>query len=357
MRREATDFAHVRHMRSENPKMRERDLAHMLELSEAEFIAAFCGHGVRRVDVRFDDIFKGLAGVGEVLALTRNESAVHEKPGVYDKFIPGKGAAMMLGEDIDMRMFPSVWKHGFAVEKPQDDGSVKKSLQFFDAHGDAVHKIHTRDATDMAVWDALVESLIAVDQDPGLLEDVTPREVHERVPADPARAPELRTRWQAMNDTHDFFGLLRDMKLHRLDALGMAGDELAWKLEADAVTAMMERASQSGLPIMCFVGSKGCIQIHTGPVSKIATMGPWINVMDPGFHLHLRTDHIVEAWAVRKPCEAGHVTSVEAYDANGDLIIQFFGKRKEGLDELVDWRGLVEGLPRSASSQPALEPA
>jgi hypothetical protein len=45
------------------------------------------------------------------------------------------------------------------------------------------------------------------------------------------------------------------------------------------------------MPVMIFVGNMGCIQIHGGPVEKIVPMGPWINVMDPRFNLHLRADH------------------------------------------------------------------
>ena len=101
---------------------------------------------------------------------------------------------------------------------------------------------------------------------------------------------------------------------------------------------------------MCFVGNRGCIQIHSGPVKEIRPMGPWLNVMDETFHLHLRLDHIREVWAVRKPASEGHVTSLEAYDAAGRLIIQFFGKRNEGAFERDDWRGLVETLPRGPRS-------
>lgn len=75
-------------------------------------------------------------------------------------------------------------------------------------------------------------------------------------------------------------------------------------------------------------------------------MGPWLNVMDQSFHLHLRLDDISEVWAVRKPTKDGHVTSLEAYGADGNLIIQFFGKRKEGSVERDDWRAIVEALPR-----------
>ena len=79
-------------------------------------------------------------------------------------------------------------------------------------------------------------------------------------------------------------------------------------------------------------------------------MGPWINVMDPTFHLHLRQDHISECWVVRKPTKDGHVTSLEAYDAKGEMIIQFFGKRKEGNVELGEWRDILDGLPRADAS-------
>jgi putative hemin transport protein len=84
-------------------------------------------------------------------------------------------------------------------------------------------------------------------------------------------------------------------------------------------------------------------------VKNIQPMGPWLNVMDPTFHMHLRMDHIAECWVVRKPTVDGHVTSLEAYDASGEMIIQFFGKRQEGSDERAEWRKIIENLPRAAS--------
>jgi putative hemin transport protein len=110
---------------------------------------------------------------------------------------------------------------------------------------------------------------------------------------------------------------------------------------------------QEEIPIMCFVGNHGCIQIHSGPVQNIKPMGPWLNVMDETFHLHLRLDHIAQAWVVRKPTRDGHVTSVECYGTDKQLIVQFFGKRVEGRDERPQWRELVESLPRLQHSSAA----
>ena len=101
------------------------------------------------------------------------------------------------------------------------------------------------------------------------------------------------------------------------------------------------------------MGSRGCIQIHSDPIEKVEAMGPWINVMDETFHMHLRADQIAEVWAVRKPTSDGHVTSIEAFDANNRLVVQFFGQRQEGTDERSQWRALVEGLPQLNQSTAA----
>lgn len=331
----------IRRARAENPKMRERDLASQLGICEAELVAAHVGEGVARIEPRVNDLLAGLEALGEVMALTRNESAVHEKIGVYDKVVPGKHAAMVLGEDIDLRIFPARWVHGFAVEKLDGD-DVRRSLQFFDATGNAVHKIHLRPASDVSAYKALVERLVSSDQSPEVVMVAVACDKGDDQPG--ASVDELRQRWSSLTDTHEFFGMLKALKLGRQQAMRMVGSDYAWTLEKDALPTLFQQAAESGQPIMCFVGNHGCIQIHSGPVKNIRSMGPWINVMDETFHLHLRADHVMELWAVRKPTKDGHVTSVEAYDANGEMIIQFFGKRKEGQGEREDWRNLVEKL-------------
>jgi putative hemin transport protein len=78
-------------------------------------------------------------------------------------------------------------------------------------------------------------------------------------------------------------------------------------------------------------------------------MEPWLNVLDPGFNLHLREDRIAMAWVVRKPTADGDVTSLELFDADGETLAMFFGERKPGRAELASWRALVDTLPRTAA--------
>lgn len=338
----------IRLARADNPKMRERDLAAQLGVSEAELVAAYIGDSVVRLDPRVNDLLNGLEAVGEVMALTRNESAVHEKIGVYDKVVTGEHAAMALGENIDLRIFPKLWAHGFAVEK-RDGDEIRRSLQFFDKAGNAVHKVHLRAGSNLYAYQNLVERLTAADQSHSI--DIDDSNI-ARKPAleGGASAEDLRDRWSKLTDTHQFFGMLRTLKLDRLQALHMVGQDYAWQIDNDALTAMLHHAVEGQTPIMCFVGNHGCIQIHSGPIQNVKPMGPWINIFDETFHLHLRTDHVRELWVVRKPTKDGHVTSLEAYDAAGELIIQFFGKRKEGQDEREEWRFIAENLPRIPAS-------
>ncbi|MGE0282212.1 MAG: hemin-degrading factor [Rhizobiaceae bacterium] len=335
----------IRQARADNPKMRERDLAKQLGICELQLLAAHCGDGAIRLEPRVGEIVKGLEAVGEVMALTRNESAVHEKIGVYDKIVGGDHSILALGEQIDLRIFPRVWTHAFAVEK-RDGDDLRRSLQFFDARGDAVHKVHLRPASDLAEYQKLVDAHVSTDQSQTVVVTAPAQENTE--PAS-ANQEELRHRWSKMTDVHQFFGILKSLNLSRQQALQMVGHDYAWELDAHSVGAMMNSAAASSMPIMCFVGNRGCIQIHSGPIATIKPMGPWLNVMDETFHLHLRLDHIREVWAVRKPNKDGHVTSLEAYDADGEMIIQFFGKRLEGYEERPDWRVLIENQPRVAS--------
>ncbi|HBD36656.1 MAG TPA: hemin-degrading factor, partial [Cupriavidus sp.] len=100
----------------------------------------------------------------------------------------------------------------------------------------------------------------------------------------------------------------------------------------------------TGLSIMCFVANRGIVQIHTGAVKKLLRTGPWFNVLDDTFNLHLNTEAVASSWVVNKPTVDGWVTSLELYGEDGGMIVQFFGERKPGQPELPEWRHLLESL-------------
>jgi putative hemin transport protein len=330
----------IRALRAESPKIRARDAAQALGLTEADLVAAHVGHGAIALDPRPEGVMPWIARMGDVMALTRNAACVHERIGTYEDYHPGPHAQMVLGAEIDLRIFPAHWVHGFAVQEAGAEG-VKRSLQFFDAAGDAVHKVHLTPASDVAVFDRLVADLRLPVQDDRLR--LMPRAAVEAARADAGRADLLRAAWGRMTDTHQFLKLLRDMRMNRLGAYRVAGAPHVRALAPAAVTLALRAAAERAIPVMIFVGNAGCIQIHGGPIRSVAPMGPWINVMDPRFNLHLRADHIAEVWCVTKPTRTGDAVSVEAFDAEGALILQIFGYRKD-VDPAA-WEELCASLP------------
>jgi hypothetical protein len=73
---------------------------------------------------------------------------------------------------------------------------------------------------------------------------------------------------------------------------------------------------------MSFVGNHGVIQIFSGEINRIIKMDEWLNIMDPRFNLHIKSESLAEVWVVRKPSVDGIVTSLECFDSKGELIVQ-----------------------------------
>ena len=335
-------FDAIRAFQAENPKLRSREQANHLGISEAELVAAHVGRGVTAIAAHPDQVIGAAQRLGDVMALTRNESCVHEKVGRYDNYHTGPHAAMVLAEEIDLRMFPSHWRHAFMVETETDFGP-KRSLQVFDAAGDAVHKIFLRAGSSLNAWEALRLSLALPEQSPTL--SVDPRKPPEAAKSNAEKIDVLREEWRRMTDTHQFLRLTSKLRMNRLGAYRIAGAPFVRALATEAVNTLLTQLAQTGTEVMIFVGNRGCIQIHSGPIVTLKPMGPWQNVMDPRFNLHLRLDHVAEVWAVDKPTQRGAAISVEAFDAQGSLIFQIFGLGKEGRDNRAAFGQIVETLP------------
>lgn len=329
----------IRALRAENPKARARDFAALHQITEAELVAAFVGYGTTPIVADPDRLIPWVGRLGDVMALTRNDHCVHERRGNYSDYRTGAFASMVLDPEIDLRIFPKHWVHAFAVEEPGEDGP-KRSLQVFDAAGDAVHKVHLKPVSRHDLWADLLGNMRIA---PRPL-DLAPRRPVEAARGEASAAADLRAAWDRMTDTHQFLGLVKDHGMNRLGAYRLAGAPYVERLELEAVTLTLRQAADSRIPVMIFVGNAGCIQIHGGLIEKIVPMGPWINVMDPRFNLHLRADRLAEVYRVWKPTRTGDVFSVEAFAPDGELILQIFGYRKDTPAE--PWNALVAALPR-----------
>lgn len=315
--------------------LRARDAAQRLGTSEAALVVS--GATGRATPMRGDwaALIAAMPEAGRIMALTRNDHAVHERHGRFEDVSSGPGHILVLGPDIDLRLFPRSWAFAYALE------GERPSIQVFDRDGVAVHKIFATAATDCDGW-ARIVTAFATEGAP------------EPPAGPPAAAPAaaegevdraaLRSDWLALRDTHDFFPMLRRHRASRRQAFGLAGHDLALQLAPRAGSEVLRLAAAEEVPVMVFVGNRSAIQIHSGPVKRLVDVPGWFNVLDPDFNLHLREAGVAAAWRVVKPTEDGAVTSIELLDATGEVVALVFGARKPGQPEREDWRRIAAAV-------------
>ncbi len=330
--------------RRANPRVRIRDAAEQLGVSEAELVATSCGEDSIRLQAEWPQFIQRLEGLGPVMALTRNAHAVHEKHGVFrDVHFRGQ-MGLVLDEGIDLRLFMDHWHLGFAVEQ-EGRKTTLCSFQFFDRHGTAIHKVYLTAESDQTAYQQLIDEFASDDQSP--VQCVCPT-----IPSVPDKAdaaidlPGLEAAWNALEDTHDFHRLLAQFHVGRVQALRLVDDSLACRVDSSSLNEVLHIAARDRLAIMVFVASPGVIQIHSGPIHTVKSSRPWLNVLDDDFNLHVREDRLDPAWVVQKPTRDGVVASLEVYDDQGETIALLFARRKQGQATVDAWNAALSTLKR-----------
>ena len=346
-------------------KLRHREISKFLGITEAELIDAHVGvsrltamksspHLARatRLKKPYCELISQMEGLGEVLALTRNEYGVHEKVGTYQHVSKQGDVGVVHGDLIDLRLFYKHWEFAYAFEEGKGD-ALQRSIQFFDEFGTAIHKIFLLPTSEYDYFEQLVDDFSDVNQDSGIhiQEKLQDTSLCKATFPEDFSLEEFKHDWSRMADTHEFFDLLKKHGLNRLQALQCIGNHYAQALTQSSMRQVFESAKEQKISLMIFVGNRGAIQIHTGIIYRIVDVKSWFNILDPGFNLHLDIEKIQQIWLVRKPSKDGVITSMELLDNQGEMIALVFGERKLGEPELPAWRHLVEGALEDQSNQ------
>lgn len=351
-------------LRAEQPKLQIRDAARALGASEAQLLVTNLGNGVTRLQAEGNqprEIMRAALDLGLVQAITRNENGVIETTGTAsrlkqagDKSEQGdlkqdaeqearqrNIAGGYLGGAIDLRFHFENWKYAFAVVQPGRDGKLSRSLQFFDAQGDSVHKVYVRSEAGVAVFDQLVAKFRAPQQDSELNVLATVARPVEKPDAE-VDLQEFQLAWKDMTDVHQFAQILREFKLGREQALRLAPAGMVERVTPEALRTLLETAAKDKVAIMVFLGNQGLTQIYSGKIEKTMAAGGYYNVLDPDFNLHIRDTALRSGWVVKR----GGVTSIEFFDQEGTQVLTFFGVRERGKPQPQAWNDLADSLPR-----------
>ena len=334
---------------AENPRAHAREVARALHVSEAELVWAQTGESVTALDGRFRELFEALPSLGDVKTMTRNEAAVIERWGTFERVEIDGPMGQVVGEEIDLRLFLRQWGSAFALTETSARGT-RRSIQIFDRQGASVHKVYLEEDERLEAYAALVAARSADVKEPFDIGPPPPPATEK--PDAQIHVEGLRVAWDAMKDTHELFGVLRRFGVTRAQALRLAGEARARCVSNTSFDAALKRAAETELPIMIFVGNKGAIQIHTGLVRRVERMHGWLNVLDPRLNLHVDDSKVAASWVVKKPTSDGIVTSLELYDAANESVLMMFGKRKPGQTEDPRWREVVASFEAHEATAP-----
>ncbi|MDQ0391576.1 ChuX/HutX family heme-like substrate-binding protein [Labrys monachus] len=276
-------------LREAQPGLRIRDAAFRLGVAEAALVETRIGDGVRRLRADVRQICAALPELGVVMSLVRNQAAVHEKDIAFAPAAATGGTIGFSGGEFALEVAPAAIAHAFYVEDANPRGRLR-SIQLFDASGEAAWKIYARDKADHAAFGRLVDGLASDDGSPASFA----RPAVSPGPAGPA-APELR------------------------------------------LQPMLERIAGEGLPLSLDVANPAVRQRHRGPVHRIVRMGSWLNVLDPGFDWHLDEGALSMA---RVTVEGGMPRLVLGLSGGGEAAILSLGEGAASGQEAA-WRDIM----------------
>lgn len=291
-------------------------------------------------------VLKALPSLGRVLALTRNQGVVNEYKGIYPEPKLGEAGAHAAGifldiGGLDLRLFMAHWYWGCAIEEETPKGK-RLSLQFFDKHGCAVHKVFSLEETNLTAWQALLDAQAMTDTKVALPSFTAAEpEIHP----EPASPMQVAEEWRQMKDVHQFFSLIRRHRITRFSAVKAMPDDLSREVSIDAFQQLVDATAEQKMEIMIFVASRGCVQIYTGKTQGIKPMRGWLNIFEENFTLHANPETFAHAYVTRKPQSSGWVTSLEVFDKFGSLLLQMYARREENGPEQTAWTELLTHLP------------
>lgn len=273
---------------------------------------------VVRLDTSAPDLLYALSEVGACTAVTRNDHAICAVRGRYRGIALGLHTAELAGEGIELDVINEHWHLVFAIDgvDPRRPGQRRRSIQVFDRAGNEVHRVDLEPDGDVRTWDAIVLTRTAI----------APQMIKSAPSRRDARADQAIDRerliagWEVVPDERGVAALLARLGATRLQALRLAGEPRARRVDDAAIDRMLAAAASSGAPIAISVGNRGSTQRFAGPIGPLARHGAWLDVVDPGRHLHVRTDRIGSSWVVSPPGSAPGSAALELFDGDGEPI-------------------------------------
>ena len=254
----------------ENKKVRIRNAAEKLNVSEAELLSTQLGDG----DTSFlsveniKDFFQQLFSLDQVMFLIRNENVVHEKIVGLEELTFSDNQIFEIKYNAPLLTFDEKSLAYLFFEKKIHAGKTLRSFQFFNQKGLSIIKIYLK-GKSVDKFDLICEKY-QIDYNYELQKDI----------------PSTNKECDFISDVDMFF--LRNDKPSNVNRI---------TVDKSLLRDVLDKASHAKIPIQVHALGLNTIQYHRGVVKNLVDYGPWINIIDKNFNIHV-LEHAISKTAV-----------------------------------------------------------
>ena len=290
-------------LQAENPKLRIRDAAKQLEVSEACLLSTEINESVSYLNViDYNSFLLKVLSLDKIMLLTRTDYVVHEKTlSTKDVKLKDNKIIDTNTNDPVLKFNPKLFTYFFSQNKIHAKRYLR-SFQIFDANGDAVLKIYLK-GNDRNKFDS-IEKEYSADYNYEL----------------------------QLNTNSD------DLKVENILKNKKYKERYVYSVEKNILREILTNTSKISIPIQIQAIGKGTIQYHRDLIGKVIDFGPWINIIDKTFNLHAIEGHLKKVILNKYIHNSITFYSVDFYDKNGDqvLVISSIKNSNDNFNSMID---------------------
>lgn len=331
---------------SADPRLRILEAARRLDVSELELLELCLGQDVVRLQADWKEFTAQLWKLEGGKASTRNDYVIQEWQTNYRKIFCAASPQSegTCKEDADFHFSLKEWRYGYAVRTAVDERSLH-SFQFFNKYGQSIHKVFLTSKSNPLAFHKLLEAYRANNQT-NRIKPLLKRQIRSRTPKFSIERKRLfQWEWLQLQAPSEFSTLLKKYKLKRQQAVQMAPNGYAFKVNKVGIKLFLNSLAGTNSPIRIFVGNTGCLQTYQGTIDSTQEAEAWFTARDLDFKLHVNMHGVAESWVVKYPTVQGVVTSLEVFSLEGKMILQCLPSTPTEATISERWRKAIEVLP------------
>lgn len=323
-------------LKSYHPELSPTTAAEKLKVSEVELFQSARGENLKILNDHFGDLFAEIEKIEDFKILTRNKSCIQEINGSFKIENQQDGGILKIAnESGNLSIRFTELKYCFSIQS-----ETENSFRFFDSKGSTVLRIITRPDTNQKIFDEITKKFTSKDQDEELKVETAETVVNQNFAE--INLQEFHNDWKNLDYIDGFQKIMKKHNLSRWQAVLNAPDVFfASKIKNRKVVNLLEEIIESEIPIKIYTENSCCIQSYHGIIENASWHGSWFNVFATDFGFHFDSSKVIESRIVRKPTNAGMISSVECFDGNDEMMFEIFCDRENDDPELNEWRSLL----------------